>query len=571
LNGRRRRAVGLSSTETGSALTQHPREVYQRRSNSENPMARKTARKKTATRTARTARKPRPQPGKKVATRAAGKKPAKRIAAKKIGIKKKTATVRSKAARRTAVKAKVAVKTPQRSAARTKPSTAAGAATAAAALLDDLVGRARRVGADAADAVLVESAAISVAQRLGKPEKLERAESRDLGLRVFVGKRQAIVSTTDTTPAMLAELVERAVAMARTVPDDPYCGLAAPDELSRRDPTIDLSDPIEPAMDVLTERARSVEGAALAVSGVTNSEGAEAGWSRSTISLVASNGFHGTYRRSHHSVGVSVLAGEGTAMERDYEHASAVYGSDLEDAAAVGKRAGEKAVRRLHPRKAATAKVPILFDPRISRSLLGHLGSAINGAAIARGTSFLKDKLGRRIFAADVTIIDDPHRPRGLNSKPFDGEGIANCKRAIVENGVLTTWVLDLRSARQLGLKSTGHAARGTSSPPSPSLTNLYMTAGKMPPKDMIGGVISGFYVTELMGMGVNGVTGDYSRGAAGFWVDHGELAYPVSEVTIAGNLNDMFLNLTPANDLKFRYGTDAPTIRIDGMTVAGV
>jgi PmbA protein len=447
----------------------------------------------------------------------------------------------------------------------------AASADVALTLLDDLIGRARKAGADAADAVLIESAAISVAQRLGKPEKLERAESRDLGLRVFIGKRQAIVSTTDTTPAMLAELVDRAVAMARTVPDDPHCGLAAPDELIRKIPTIDLSDPIEPAVDVLKERARAVEGAALAVTGVNNSEGAEAGWSRSAITLVGSNGFHGAYSRSHQGVGVSVLAGQGTAMERDYEHASAVYGDDLEDAAAVGTRAGEKAVKRLHPRKAATAKVPILFDPRISRSLLGHLGSAINGTSIARGTSFLKDKLGKRIFPADVTIIDDPHRPRGLNSKPFDGEGVANRKRAIVEDGVLTTWVLDLRSARQLRLKSTGHAARGTSSPPSPSLTNLYMTAGKTSPKEMIGDVPSGFYVTELMGMGVNGVTGDYSRGAAGFWIENGEIAYPVSEVTIAGNLNEMFLNLTAANDLQFRYGTDAPTIRLDGMTVAGV
>jgi PmbA protein len=214
--------------------------------------------------------------------------------------------------------------------------------------------------------------------------------------------------------------------------------------------------------------------------------------------------------------------------------------------------------------------VPVVFDPRVSGGLVGHLLGAINGAAIARGTSFLKDKLGQRIFGSDITITDDPHRPRGPSSKPFDGEGIANRKRAIVENGVLTTWVLDLRSARQLGLKSTGHAARGTSSPPSPSLTNLYMAAGKMTPKEMIAGIFSGFYVTELMGMGVNGVTGDYSRGAAGFWIEHGEIAYPVSEVTIAGNLNDMFLNLTPANDLEFRYGTDAPTIRVDGMTVAG-
>jgi PmbA protein len=530
-------------------------------------MARKTARKKTAT---RTARRPRSQRRKKVATTVARKKAAPR----KIAAKKKTPPrkVTGKAARPPVAKARKLA--PKRPPAPRSPRVARAAfpdASGGAALLDDLIGRARKAGADAADAVLVESAAISVAQRLGKPEKLERAESRDLGLRAFIGRRQAIVSTTDTTPAMLAELVARAVAMARTVPEDPHCGLAAADELSHKKPTIDLSDPVEPAMEVLKERAKTVEGTALAVPGVTNSEGAEAGWSRSTIILVASNGFHGSYSRSNHSVGVSVLAGEGTAMERDYEHASAVYGSDLEDAAAVGRRAGEKAVKRLHPRKAATAKVPILFDPRISRSLLGHLGNAINGAAIARGTSFLKDKLGRRIFPPDVTIIDDPHRPRGLNSKPFDGEGIANRRRAIIEDGVLTSWVLDLRSARQLGLKSTGHAARGTSSPPSPSLTNLHMTAGKASPKAMIGGIPSGFYVTELMGMGVNGVTGDYSRGAAGFWIEHGELAYPVSEVTIAGNLNDMFLNLTAANDLEFRYGTNAPTIRLDGMTVAGV
>ncbi|MGH6958982.1 MAG: TldD/PmbA family protein, partial [Dongiaceae bacterium] len=340
-------------------------------------------------------------------------------------------------------------------------------------------------------------------------------------------------------------------AMARTVPEDPYCGLADAGELARQIPAIDLCDADEPTTELLKERARAVEESALAVKGVTNSEGADAGWSRSTIALAASNGFHGSYARSHYGVGVAVLAGEGTAMERDYDHASAVYGRDLEDAAAVGKRAGERTVKRLNARKAATAKVPVVYDPRVSRGLLSHLASAINGASIARGTSFLKDKLNQRIFGADITITDDPHRPRGLNSKPFDGEGIANRKRAIVEDGVLTTWVLDLRSARQLGLKSTGHAARGTSSPPSPSLTNLYMAAGKMTPEEMIGGILSGFYVTELMGMGVNGVTGDYSRGAAGFWIEHGEITYPVSEVTIAGNLNDMFLNLTPANDLK--------------------
>jgi PmbA protein len=438
-------------------------------------------------------------------------------------------------------------------------------------LLEDLVRRARKAGADGADAVLFQSASLSLSQRLGNPEKLEREESRDLGLRVFVGKRQAIVSTTDISAPMLNELVARSVAMARSVPEDPHCGLADPAELVRDYPTLDICDPVEPATAVLRERARAAEDAARAVKGITNSEGADAGWGRSAVALVASNGFAGSFETSHHGLSVSVLAGEGTGMERDYDYVTAVHGSDLEDGAEVGRRAGERAVRRLNPRKAATAKVPVIYDPRVANSLLGHLAGAINGAAIARGTSFLKDKLNQRIFGNDVSIVDDPHRPRGLRSKPFDGEGLANRRRSLIDKGTLTGWVLDLRSARQLGLKSTGNATRGTSSPPSPALTNLYMEPGKQTPKEMIGGVLNGFYVTELIGMGVNGVTGDYSRGAGGYWIEHGELAYPVSEVTIAGNLTDMFLNLTPANDLVFRYGADAPTLRVDGMTVAGV
>jgi len=496
---------------------------------------------------------------------------------KKKTLRKKAVAAKIPARKKATPKAKVTKPKPRSVAksgskkipARRKPTTARS--DSAAALLDTLITRARKAGADAADAVLFESASISVAQRLGRPEKLERAESRDLGLRVFVGKRQAIVSTTDTSAPMLAEIVDRAIAMARSVPEDPYCGLANPRDLARKIPAIDLHDPSEPTVAVLKKLAATAEEAGRAVGGVTNSEGAEADWGRTSVTMAASNGFHGAYARSHHGVSIAVVAGEGTQMERDYDHASAVYGRDLEDAAAVGRRAGERAVRRLNARKAATAKAPVVYDPRVARSLLGHLAGAINGSSIARGTSFLKDKLGQRVFSADINITDDPHRPRGLNSKPFDGEGIANRKRAIIERGVLTTWILDLRSARQLGLRSTGHAARGTSSPPSPALTNLYMAAGKMSPQDMIGGILSGFYVTELMGMGVNGITGDYSRGAAGFWIDHGELAYPVSEVTIAGNLNDMFLNLTAANDLAFRYGTDAPTLRVDGMTVAGV
>ncbi len=439
-----------------------------------------------------------------------------------------------------------------------------------AALLDELIQRARRSGADAADALMVESASLSLAYRLGEPEKLERSESRDLGLRVLIGKRQAIVSSTDISPGALAELVERALAMAGSVPEDPYCGLAEPDQLASAWPRIDLCDKEEPAAEILVERARAVEEAARSVAGVTNSEGAEAGWSRSQATLAASNGFTGTYPVSRHSFGVSVIAGAGTEMERDYDFSSAVYGRDLEAPAEVGRRAGERAVKRLNPRKAATARVPVIYDRRVAGSLLGHLSGAINGTAIARGTSFLKDKLGQRIFPAGLRVMDDPHRRRGLRSKPFDAEGIANRPRRLIDDGVLTTWLLDLRSARQLGMASTGHAARGTSSPPSPATTNLYLAPGETTPEALIGGVLQGFYVMELIGFGVNGVTGDYSRGAAGFWIEHGELAWPVSEVTIAGNLKDMFLNLVPANDLVFRHGTDSPTVRVDGMTVAG-
>ncbi len=313
-----------------------------------------------------------------------------------------------------------------------------------------------------------------------------------------------------------------------------------------------------------------MEEAARGVPGVTNSEGAEGGWGRSAVALAASNGFRRGYAGSHSSLSVSVVAGNGTAMERDYDFTSAVYGSDLEDPAVVGRRAGERAVKRLNPRKAATARVPVVFDPRVANSLLGHLAGAINGAGIARGISFLKDKLGERVFPAGIDVIDDPHRRRGLGSRPFDGEGLPNRRLALVEDGILRSWILDLRSARQLGLKSTAHAARGTSSPPSPSTTNLHLAPGKLSPRELMADIESGFYCTELIGFGVNNVTGDYSRGAAGFWIERGEIAYPVSEITIAGNLKEMFLHLTPADDLAFRYRTNAPTLRVEGMTVAG-
>jgi PmbA protein len=288
------------------------------------------------------------------------------------------------------------------------------------------------------------------------------------------------------------------------------------------------------------------------------------------VAFVASNGFAGTYAGSSHGVSAAVIAGAGTAMERDYDFASAIHAADLRDPAAIGKKAGERAVARLGARKMATCRCPVVFDPRVARGFISHLLGAVSGPAIARGTSFLKDRLGTRVFAAEVTIIDEPHRPRGLRSKPFDGEGVANRRRALVDKGVLTTWLLDLRSARQLGLETTGHAARGTASPPTPAATNVWIEPGAASPEALVADIGSGFYVTEMMGMGVNGVTGDYSRGAAGFWIDHGEIAFPVSEMTVAGNLKEMFLRLTAADDLEFRTGADAPTLRIDDLTVAG-
>jgi len=440
----------------------------------------------------------------------------------------------------------------------------------ALSLLDDLIKRARRAGADAADAVLVEGVSLSHAQRLGRTEKLERSESFDVGLRVLIGKHQAIVSSNDRRPEQLRELVERAIAMAKAVPEDPYCGLADPAQIAHEWPALDLVDDVEASPEVLIERAAVAEDAARAVPGVTNSEGAEASWQRSQLAIAASNGFAGGYIGTGHSVSASVVAGEGAGMERDYDYTTTIHASDLRDPAEVGRRAGERAVRRLGARKVATCQVPVVYDPRVASSLLGHFIGAISGPAIARGTSFLKDKCGERVFAAGVTIIDDPHRQRGLRSRPFDGEGIAPQRRAVVDDGVLTTWLLDLASARQLGLKTTGHAVRGTSSPPSPSPTNLWLAPGPVTPGELIGDIPTGLFVTELMGMGVNGVTGDYSRGAAGFWIENGALAYPVSEITIAGNLKDMYRHLTAANDLEFKTGVDAPTLRIDGMTIAG-
>ena len=437
-------------------------------------------------------------------------------------------------------------------------------------LAQRLVTAARKAGADHADALAVRSISLAVEVRDGAVEESERSEGDDLGLRVVVGHKQAVVSTNDLKANGFDALAERAVAMARAAPEDPFAGLAEAGQLARQLPALDLIDPHMPDVDVLEARAREAEAAGLAVRGVTKSGGASASAGIGGLVLVTSHGFHGATIASRHAIAMTAIAGDGTGMERDYDFSSALHASDLEGAQAIGRRAGERAVKRLNPRKVATRRVPVVFDSRISGSLVGHLASAANGSSVARKTSFLREKLGEKIFASGIDIIDDPLRPRGLRSRPFDAEGIAGRRRHLVEDGVLKTWILDCATARELKLETTGHAQRGVSSTPSPSASNLHMAAGSKSLDELIADIDDGFYVTDMIGMGVNLVTGDYSRGASGFWLEKGECTYPVSEVTIAGHLSDMFASLMPANDLVFRYGTNAPTLRVEGMTVAG-
>src|SRR5215831_17479418 len=437
-------------------------------------------------------------------------------------------------------------------------------------LAERLVAAARRAGADAADALAVRSVSLAVEVREGAVEESERSEGDDVGLRVFVGRRQAVVSTNDVK-AGVGELAARAVAMARVAPEDPFAGLADAGELAREIPDLDLLDPDLPSVALLEERAKRAEAAGLAVKGVTKSGGASASAGIGGMVLVTSAGFRGAYLNSGQSVSMTAIAGEGTGMERDYDYSSALHGSDLEQPEKVGRIAGERTGERLNPRKVETKRVPVIFDRRVAGSLVSHLASAINGTSVARKTSFLKDKLGERLFKPGISVIDDPQRKRGLRSRPFDAEGVATRRLAVIEDGVLKSWFLDCATARELGLKTTGHAQRGVSSTPSPGASNLHLAAGSATPEALMADIAEGFYVTDLIGMGVNQVTGDYSRGASGFWIENGKRSYPVSEVTIAGNLIDIFRALTPANDLEFRFGTNAPTVRLEGLTVAGL
>jgi PmbA protein len=440
------------------------------------------------------------------------------------------------------------------------------------ALLDRarrLVDAARKAGADAADVMALRGVSVGVQMREGKVESSERSEGDDLGLRVFVGRRSASVSSNDPREDAAA-LAERAVAIARVAPEDPYARLADPPDLATAWPDLDLIDPVMMAVSDLEALARRAEEAALAVKGVAKSGGASAGAGIGGFALVTSTGFEGASLGSSTSFSVTAIAGEGTGMERDYDYSATRHRADLEAAEAVGARAGERAVRRLNPRKVDTTKVPVVFDPRTAASFPSYLASAANGQSVARKTSFLRDRLGQRIFRPGVSIVDDPHRRRGLRSRPFDGEGVATKPLVLVDDGVLTSWLLDSATAAELGLRTTGHASRGTGGPPSPGATNLHLAAGTVSPKDMIGAITSGLYVTDMIGSGVNMVTGDYSRGCSGYWIENGELAYPVAEITIAGNLVDMFANLTPADDLVLLHGVDAPTVLVEGLTVAG-
>jgi PmbA protein len=434
-----------------------------------------------------------------------------------------------------------------------------------------LVERARAAGADAADVVYIGDASESVHVRLGKLEDVERSENEHIGLRAFCGSRSASIGSTDFSEAALGELAERAIAMARAAPQDPYAGLAPEDRLLRAaPPALDLLESGEPDPAGLREMAEAAEDAARSVPGVTNSEGAGASAGGAVMALATSHGFAAAYAGSSRGLSASVVAGEGSGMQRDYAWRSARHGRDLPTPREIGELAGRRAVARLDSGRVKSGPMPVVFDPRVGGSLLGHLVGAMAGPAIARRSSFLLERLGDQLFDSAIQVVDDPLRPRGLRSRPFDGEGLPVARRSLIEDGRLTGWLMDSASARQLGLEPTGNATRGHGGAPGVGASNLHLAAGTFSRQALLADIAEGVYVTELIGQGVNGVTGDYSRGAAGFRIVNGEIAGPVSEFTVAGNLIDMFKALTPADDLEWHRAVNVPTIRVDGMTVAG-
>ncbi|PZF75773.1 TldD/PmbA family protein [Aestuariivirga litoralis] len=428
------------------------------------------------------------------------------------------------------------------------------------------VAHARKLGADAVHAVAADGRSTEISVLDGRIEKVEQSEARDISLKVFAGKSSASISGSVLTKEAIHRLAENALRMAKLAPPDPHAGIADPDQLATEIPELDLAATDLPDPAKLEELAKRAEAAGLAVKGVSKSSGAGASRSETSVGIVISNGFAQGYRRTGVGVSMSAIAGEGLAMQRDYDYSSAVHFVDLRAPEVIGRTAGERAVERINPRKVKSQSVPVIYDRRVASGLIGHLLGAINGAAIARGTSFLKDAMGQQIFGPHITIVEDPHMLRGHGSRPFDGEGLACHRRNLIDQGVLTGWILDLRAARQLGLAPTGQGSRG-----GPSTSNVFLPASTETPEDQIRSLKQGLYVTELIGSSINNVTGDYSRGASGFWIENGELTFPVSEITIAGNLKDMFRTIRPASNLEFRSSVSAPNCLVEGLTIAGV
>ncbi|HEY4995255.1 MAG TPA: TldD/PmbA family protein [Aestuariivirga sp.] len=427
-----------------------------------------------------------------------------------------------------------------------------------------------KAGATAAEAMVAESRDSSISIRHGVVEELEQSESRAVGLRVFAGQSSATIASSVLTKEARQKLAERVVAMAKLAPPDSYAGLADPQQLAQQQVDYDLVSKTYPSASELKKLVEETEAAGLGIAGISKSGGAGASSSSSTTALAFSNGFAKSWQRTGFGLSISLVAGEGTSMVRDYYGSSANHFEDVESPSYIGAKAAERTVARINPHKLQSQSVNVIFDRRVSASLLGHLAGAINGASIARGVSFLKEKLGQQVFKSNVTIVDDPHRLRGFSSKSFDGEGLPTSRRNFIDKGILTSWVLDLRSGRQLNLQSTASASRGLASNPSPSTSNLHMEAGTSSREEMIRALGKGLLITEFIGNANNAATGDYSRGASGFWIENGEIQFPVSEITVAGNLNQMFLNLTPASDLEFRGATNAPSCLVEGMTLAG-
>ncbi len=437
-------------------------------------------------------------------------------------------------------------------------------------LAQETMNLALKAGATSAEAMVAESRDSSISIRHGVVEELEQSESRAVGLRVFAGQSSATIASSVLTKEARQKLAERVVAMAKLAPPDSYAGLADPQQLAQQQHDYDLVSKTYPSASELKKLVEETEAAGLAVKGISKSGGAGGSSSSSTTALAFSNGFAKSWQRTGFGLSISLVAGEGTSMVRDYYGSSANHFEDIESPAYIGAKAAERTVARINPRKLESQSVNVIFDRRVSASLLGHLAGAINGASIARGVSFLKEKLGQQVFNSAVTIVDNPHRLRGFSSKSFDGEGLPTQRRNFIDKGILTSWIMDLRSARQLNLQSTASASRGLASNPSPSASNLHMEAGTQSPEDMIRALNKGLLITEFIGNANNAATGDYSRGASGFWIENGEIQFPVSEITVAGNLNQMFLNLTPASDLEFRSSTNAPSCLVEGMTLAG-